>query len=381
MRLSRKYKKASRLQCFSHYTPIVASLPQPCSTMDRLSLKFGLELSFDDVLNVVTITPQLKHLRLTFTPDADVTVSPTRGAQHPRVNLTHLRTFSVECSRRQHYPLVDRLLSCVDISAKTEFILRARQDNLDIAGSGRGLFELQSQGMDPALQAFWCHLVLSSKSCALIGATQRLAAGNDDSARIPLFTVRADSDQASPAFCMETMRNLPSFLSARPITRLWISIDGLTQIETPWAIPFEWSELLSSVPDVEEFALRVDIWARYPACSALVGSADALFGLLRYQYQDGSVVCPNLHRLWLVFVTRTVSLVNCLTGIRDLVRFRRSVGAEILQLHLAVDGERWGREACADERVMVLRQEIVSCGVDFREEFDLSKIRWPEPST
>lgn len=182
--------------------------------------------------------------------------------------------------------------------------------------------------------------------------------------RISSFEVRLDD--SSPGFTIQTMQHLPSFLSVRPITRLWISIDGLTRAEVPWAEASDasWCELLSSVPYLEELALSVDIWDRSLLGSALIGSADALFSALKTsQDQNGLyIACPRLRRISLVLATPNVSVNERMRGIRDLVRFRYGRGAPLCLIHLAVERGRVddvNRDALLQEMVNMYRVKVV----------------------
>lgn len=342
--------------------------------LQRLKISFNTEIPLDDLTNALANIPRLGSLEFQFDPGAQFSL-PRSRLQSSRANLTHAGKLDFTCDGPRPFSLVDRFLSSINISVDTKLTITIDKEIPRAVGTGRGLFEVPPL-MTPTQQAFWCHVETSPDFCALLAITQRLA-GADNSSQIPFFEVYMKDP--SPEYTFETMHWLPAFLSPRPITQLWMSIVQLTRTGAQPS-SFSWDDLLQSVPRLQELALCVDIWTSSGASSALVGSASELFGLLQTQSHDGRVLCPRLQRLWLVLEARSISVADCLRFIRNLVRFRYSVGVPIRRVHLAVDRERWAWESYRDRDVSRLWKEIAGYGVEFRVESKLREINLRKPS-
>lgn len=356
------------------------ALPKFCISCPSLRVldlpeDFDLVSPLDVLLNVVANMPQLRALDFASLSSANLPIQQPRN-HSSRAHLMHLLDFKVAVKAKCDFPVVDCLLSSINISARTKLDLCVEYP--ENYRSGFGLLDIPFLN-DAQQQVSWCHLELSDYYCVLKGITEGPASNHDGSeSRIPFFEVWTE-DPAS-RYCVDTTQCLHTFLSRQPITRLWIDVEKLTRGEMPKVEPASWDDLLSSVPFLEELGLRVDIWecTRAGASCALVESARALFDVL--QRQHPKVICSELKRLW--FIARTTdSLASCVRYIRDLVRVRDSMAVPIREVRLAVDRDRWEWEATRDGDINRLRSEIeVEYGVEFVVEFDMQVISFPKPS-
>ncbi|EIM80867.1 uncharacterized protein STEHIDRAFT_162629 [Stereum hirsutum FP-91666 SS1] len=343
-------------------------------SLEHLHIIFDIELPLSALLDVVVNIPQLYSFDILLDPGADLTISRSVN-QSSRANLRHIRELGIDFSPRQ-FSAVDHFLSSIDISVDTTLHVTVRIESRP-PPSGSGVFEVPFLMKQWQQRVSWCHLTLTSHTCKLSGITQRFAG---DSARIPIFNVSGGWPALeSPA---QTLHHFLVFLTSHPIARLWITIEEQTCPDMPWvwthSSNYSWNELLASVPNLEELALHINIWSHPPASSAAFGNASELFSLLQYQEPNGLVKCPHLRRLWLVLTDRTISSADCLRHIRNIVRFRHSVGIPMRQIDLAMDKERKPQDS-RDGEVHRLVREIVRYGVVFRISFETQRIGFETP--
>lgn len=328
--------------------------------IESLTVDFTRMLSLDDLLCALNATLALEFFSLRFSGSgASFSVSSSID-QIAKPNLKHLKNISINCHDLQHYALAHEVISRVKVRDSNQcdiHVVASRRIANSLRATGgygnRGVLGVAPLDLDPNRCVTWCHLRISSASCSLRGATPY----RKHSICGPSFDF--EQDDPSNFSSLDMLRDLPSFLETRPtITQLWITAEQEVQSRMLSQWSDIWARYLTSVPNLEEVVLGLDIFTSYGAHRSPIGDARGLGFALS---QSSPVLCPKLKQLLLTFTNSqsNTQLEDVLAAILQMVKDRWNLGAPLGAVVLVTN-----KVSYLNVRETVILKELESYGID-----------------